>query len=116
MGYFGPGEFKLEWEDQVATPIGKICGFCGEAVEEHDMGTVNGEQVLHHECLIRTLHGSVGHQQGRCACCGGTEEDPPGLTRREAAIAAAIYAGQLHCNQNAQVVGRVMRAVFVKPH
>ena len=32
--------------------------------------------------------GSVGHQLGRCSCFGGDEDDPPGMTVREAALAA----------------------------
>jgi hypothetical protein len=32
--------------------------------------------------------GSVGHQTCRCACFGGTEEDPPGMTKRMAALSA----------------------------
>lgn len=42
----------------------------------------------HWECAARAALGSVGHQMGRCSCHGGTEEDPPGLTRRQAAQAA----------------------------
>ena len=42
----------------------------------------------HRECAIRAVVGSVGHLRQRCSCYGGTEEDPPGMTPREAARAA----------------------------
>lgn len=42
----------------------------------------------HQECTIRSIIGSVGHQEKRCSCFGGTEEDPEGMTKREAAKAA----------------------------
>jgi hypothetical protein len=42
----------------------------------------------HRECMVRQVVGSVGHLQRRCPCYGGTETDPPEMTRREAARAA----------------------------
>lgn len=47
----------------------------------------------HRECFARRVLGSVGHQMHKCPCHGGTLEDPPGMTRREAAIAAALHYG-----------------------
>lgn len=44
----------------------------------------------HLECWVRAGVGSVGHLRGRCSCYGGTEEDPDGLTLREAARAAVL--------------------------
>jgi hypothetical protein len=40
--------------------------------------------------------GSLGHQQRRCGCYveGSTEDDPPGMTMREAAKAAWEYYKQ----------------------
>lgn len=45
---------------------------------------------LHLECSMRSVIGSVGHLLGKCSCPGGTGEmdDPPGMTKREAAKAA----------------------------
>lgn len=88
--FFGHPRLKREGEETIATPVGSICTFCTEPVKEGDMGTVydNGG-VAHYECSLRGVAGSVGHQLGRCSCYGGTEEDPPGLTYRQAAIAAA---------------------------
>lgn len=73
------------------------CPYCGEPVMQSDQWrtiAVFAEHAgpshsrIHSECLIRSLIGSVGHQLGRCGCFGGTEEDPPGRTKREAALAA----------------------------
>lgn len=50
----------------------------------------------HVECAIRAVIGSVGHQRGKCSCYGGTEEDPPGMTRRDAArVAKAEWAERM---------------------
>jgi len=67
------------------------CLHCDEAVAPGEpFEFINsGRDRLHLECAIRMAVGSVGHQLGRCTCYGGTEDDPPGATRREAAIAAA---------------------------
>lgn len=43
---------------------------------------------VHWECDARAVIGSVGHIRKQCPCYGGTEEDPPGMTKREAAKAA----------------------------
>jgi len=45
---------------------------------------------LHYECQLRGIVGSVGHQRGLCSCRGGpgTMDDPPGVSKREAARAA----------------------------
>jgi hypothetical protein len=45
---------------------------------------------IHRECMLRQIVGSVGHQLGTCSCHGGEGPcDPPGMTVREAARAAA---------------------------
>lgn len=81
------------------------CLWCGEPVAEEDgeaepipclEAGPSGDHLRtawrHRECAARATLGSLGHQRGRCACHGGTEEDPPGMTRREAARAALAYA------------------------
>lgn len=84
----------------VVTPVGKLCAWCGEPLVEGDQGVcidniserqgveVN-EQPHHRDCFLRSICGSVGHQLKRCSCYGGTEDDPVGMTKREAATAAA---------------------------
>lgn len=80
---------------------------CGEAIAEGDSGfledvveslvpLVQREAPRHRECLLRRVLGSVGHQQGKCSCFGGTYEDPPDMTPREAARAAVAYYEAQH--------------------
>lgn len=64
----------------------------GEEIDERGRLAADGTIATlrwHRECLIREDFGSVGHLLKRCPCYGGTEEDPPGMTDREAARAAA---------------------------
>ena len=72
----------------------KICPHCEEPILKGEaimpMGGPKDEVVFHHECGFRLVAGSVGHIQKRCSCYGGTEGDPTGLTKREAALAALV--------------------------
>lgn len=81
----------------IPTPVGQRCIHCDEPIAADDQGVVmpyfppvNGvdEVAQHRECFLRKIFGSVGHQRKTCSCYGGTEEDPPGLSVREAAKAA----------------------------
>jgi hypothetical protein len=77
----------------LATDGKLVCRWCDEPVSLHELRylaviTETG-QVTHYECVVRSAAGSVGHQKKLCSCYGGKEEDPPGMTRREAAKAAA---------------------------
>jgi hypothetical protein len=67
------------------------CVWCEEVVLDTDPQAPNYAQPMHYECGLRAVIGSLGHQRMRCFCHGGTEEDPPGLTRRQAAMAAALF-------------------------
>lgn len=90
--YFGPPQYRKAWETQIATPLDARCLYCGEGFADGDMGTVSDGRASHYECAMRGVVGSVGHQLKKCSCYGGTEEDPPGMTYREAARAAvALY-------------------------
>lgn len=84
------------------TPVGMKCSWCDESIAEGDVGEVSlhvlrdGSQIyrpVHRECRVRAALGSVGHQLRKCSCYGGTEEDPEGMTKREAARAAARLVG-----------------------
>jgi hypothetical protein len=87
--YFGPEHRRKEYEIQIPVPVGEKCIRCDEAIAEGDIGSINMQgYVEHYECQMRAVVGSVGHQKGLCSCYGGTEEDPRGMTRREAVIAA----------------------------
>ena len=73
-----------------------ICRHCNEEVEDLNRSKTiphfgekgHEDRVYHVECVVRMIIGSVGHQNQRCSCYGGTEEDPPGISTREAAIAS----------------------------
>jgi hypothetical protein len=70
------------------------CLYCDEPVinGESVQRINNGGDNLHLECFIRMIVGSIGHQLCQCSCYGGSEEDPPGASRREGArIAAILY-------------------------
>lgn len=101
--YFGPTFARKEWEVQVPVPVGELCLWCDEPIEEGDIGTIQGvaeraptgeiisrTQPVHYECSMRSVLGSVSHVQGTCSCNipGSHEGDPEGMTKREAAIAA----------------------------
>ena len=92
---------KIKWGricdslEHVPIPVGEFCFHCAEVIEEEDSGQIMPcEGILrpvHRECLLRMIVGSVGHQRHRCPCFDGNEEDPEGMTKREAAIAATKY-------------------------
>lgn len=75
-----------------------LCNRCGEGFAPGDFGRtdiqISDEPYCiaeHRECYLRGIYGSVGHQQQRCPCFGGTYEDPPDMTPRQAARAAVVY-------------------------
>jgi hypothetical protein len=62
-----------------------ICGHCDEEVlKEEIWGSLNGKPA-HQECLFRLGAGSAAHILRECSCFGGTRDDPPGMTKRQAA-------------------------------
>jgi hypothetical protein len=100
MNWFGkPGGAPYERDcPHVPTPVGQACAWCDEPIAADDDGVliphVSAEKTvprpMHYECQLRSILGGVNHLRGRCTCCGGSEPpDPPELTRREAAKAAA---------------------------
>jgi hypothetical protein len=105
MRWFGPyrGAPFCDDGEHVPTPIGTPCLWCKEPIADGDGGDVmpflaeSGEvtqQPRHLECAIRSAAGGVFHQLGQCLCCGGDKDpDPPDMTPREAARAAARVAG-----------------------
>jgi hypothetical protein len=85
-------------------PAEAVCMWCGEVVRADDPPpnvALLGGAVWHRECSIRAVVGSVGHLERKCSCYRGAREgcepadsdaaelDPPGMTRRQAAKAAA---------------------------
>ncbi len=80
-----------------------LCMWCDEPVAESDLRAlpISGG-MMHRECGIRMVLGSVAHLERRCscfvdidsrlACMDDPPGDPPGMTRREAARAAVELA------------------------
>jgi hypothetical protein len=104
MQYFGPTPWGDEalWVEEA--PKQAHCVQCKEAVLEGEYGVTMPQLlilpagrevvtgVLHRECYLRQIYGSVGHQRRKCSCFGGIEEDPVDMTVREAARAAVEEA------------------------
>lgn len=67
-----------------------ICIICSEEIKAHEV-IPDAEGKAHHECLFRSVAGSVAHQTGKCSCYGGVGEDDPNLTVRENAKASLDY-------------------------
>lgn len=100
MKYFGTA-----WNPHIASlekapaPVGDSCAWCEEPIMEGDNGLTIphiSETVMdrpyHHECFLRTIVGSLAHQQQRCSCFGGVdEEDSPNVSKRQAAIDAVEF-------------------------
>lgn len=101
MKAFGPAHAHKDLE-VCPVPVGQKCLNCEEPFVENDQGFVmgcspeidsSGQVGVHRECQFRMIFGSVGHQNKTCSCFGGsTEEDPPNMTKREAAKAAMEMA------------------------
>ncbi len=91
----------------VPTPIGEVCFHCEEAIESGDSGVrqnlygIDGVRVIHEhrDCFLRSILGSAGHQLGLCSCQGGDYDDPPGMTKRQAATTAVALFYHLHDSQ-----------------
>jgi hypothetical protein len=75
------------------------CIYCGDTILPHEISLpINIGDVIHIECSIRMIVGSIGHQIKTCSCYGGDYEDPPGMTKHEAAHLAALMHSFLNKN------------------
>ncbi len=99
MPWFGKdwGADCCEEDEQIPVPVGSICYHCEEAISIGDngfqdqmfSGTAMEKVFIHLECKLRTIVGSASHLLKKCSCYGGDWEDPPELSKREAARLAA---------------------------
>jgi hypothetical protein len=66
------------------------CAYCEEEIMPGDLLS-DMMQPTHANCALRMVIGSVAHVEKRCSCyiTAAHETDPPGMTKREAADAAA---------------------------
>jgi len=64
------------------------CVWCDEPIGP---GEISNLRNTHRECALRMIRGSVAHIERRCGCFveGSRLGDPPGVSKREAARAAA---------------------------
>ncbi|HEX8249012.1 MAG TPA: hypothetical protein VF599_12615 [Pyrinomonadaceae bacterium] len=67
-----------------------ICVYCEESIKPGDL-IANSNKPLHYECALRSVVGSLAHQQRRCSCFSGTGEDEPNLSVRQNAKLATWY-------------------------
>jgi hypothetical protein len=75
------------------------CMHCGEEILLGEEVTLvnNGQAMMHVNCEMREIIGSVAHLERRCSCFvpDSSEGDPPGMTRREAAdLAVKLWRQQ----------------------
>lgn len=86
-----------------------LCLHCEELVtaDEIKIGNASplngGRDLMHRECLVRTVAGSVTHIRRQCRYYGGAKdchECENGLTKRDAAIASLIAFKLSQCSAN----------------
>jgi hypothetical protein len=73
------------------------CAWCQEPVEMGEQAPAFVTEAMHQECGFRSMVGSLAHVLRRCHCykLGSDLGDPPGLTKREAALAALTLWRQI---------------------
>lgn len=73
-----------------------ICLHCEQVLAPDEVPGRCGLEMMHYECSIRCIVGSVAHQRRTCTCYGGNGEDDPALTRRQnARLACAEWEKRL---------------------
>lgn len=65
-----------------------ICAHCDEQIGAGELSPVMNVPT-HRNCALRMVVGSAGHQRRECSCFGVEDTSERGLTKREAADAAA---------------------------
>lgn len=83
--YFGRRWNAPAFDDAVPvpTPLGAVCLFCDDLVDEHDDGIMQPAVMagggtiapIHLECHLRSVLGCVSHLARRCSCFGGGEHE-----------------------------------------
>lgn len=100
--------FGVKWDAPMTdeapeepTPVGDHCMYCSEIIAAGESGItmpymrdahLKPERApAHIECFLRSIIGSVAHQQHRCSCYGGTEDDSDARSYREQAREAMAW-------------------------
>lgn len=76
------------------------CYWCEEPIMRRDLRHALMPEY-HYACALRAVLGSIGHLRGQCSCYvkdATAEDDPPGLSRRQAARLVADYVRQQDAN------------------
>ena len=90
FGYYGGLAPLLSFGRWTNTPANATCVWCGEPIMPGEDGVIwENAGCEHIECFIRSIVGSVAHQEHRCSCYGGSDDhEEKGMTKRAAARAA----------------------------
>jgi hypothetical protein len=88
------------------------CFYCEEPLDQ------GGGSNIHKECAFRMIAGSAAHQLHECTCFGGTREDPPEMSTREAAKLALETYRLLHEQEERPMTAVIKtgQRVRVYPH
>lgn len=80
----------MDDDERVEVPVGELCLFCSEAIEEGDRGelmaSVDGVRAVHIECIFRQVMGGPAHLQGTCLCQGGEDDPDLDMSPRDASL------------------------------
>lgn len=85
-----------EDEEQVDTPVGQPCSYCGEPISEGDRGGVTATMgAFHQECAFRSAMGGIGHHENHAHWCKEVGDPDGGRTYRQSALEVwAKYANR----------------------
>jgi len=98
--------FGAKWDSpqfdgatEVSTPVGGVCGYCSELIDDGDAGTFSNFGIVnapvHLECMLRAALGSPAHLRGECSCSGAEEpEDNRSWREQGAAVIQMILDKQ----------------------
>ncbi len=90
------------------------CDFCEEEILPGEKPPHAPLVRMHNECMLRNILGSVAHHQQKCSCFGGTENDPAGVSRRDAARLAVIEFAR-HSGNSMLAGWPIMKRVHLRP-
>lgn len=75
---------------RVPTPVGELCQWCEEPIEQDDqgsfIGTKDGPRPVHRECSFRMVMGGIGHLEDHARWCVQEHDPDGGRTPRQSAI------------------------------
>ena len=72
-------------------PRTEKCPLCGEAIEDPDVGPINGTERAHRPCLLRAVVGGIGHLEDHAMWCVERGDPDGGRTYRQSAIEVDLW-------------------------